>query len=335
MRTFMVLSAVVALGLAASYASAQDGPPPGLSGTVVVVNKQGNDASFIDLESGRIVASAPAGIGPHELVVSPDGQLAVVTNYGGGSANTLTVFDIASASVVRTIDLGRFTRPHGISFMPDGDVVAVTSESTSNVVLARVSDGRVLANISTDARGSHMLGVTGNGETIWTGDMGSNTVTQLSVDAGARVRSFPAPAQPEAVNVSPDGARVFAGSNATGRVTAFDTADGSQTLVAEGFGWPYRIFLTPGVKQLIIPDLRREALRFFDGDDYDELGRIDFPGEGPEGLILHPDGRHLFLSLSRGNRIAVVDIDTRVVVGYLPAGAGPDGIGYSAVRVAR
>lgn len=98
MKPSIILSAVAALGLAPSYACAQYGSPPGLTGTVVVVNKQGNDASFIDLESGKIVASAPTGIGPHELVVSPDGRLAVVTNYGGGSANTLTVFDIASAS---------------------------------------------------------------------------------------------------------------------------------------------------------------------------------------------------------------------------------------------
>jgi DNA-binding beta-propeller fold protein YncE len=326
---------LVVLGLAPFEVSAQDTPPSGLTGTVVVVNKRGDDASFIDLESGEIVATAPTGVGPHELAVSPDGRLAVVTNYGGDSANTLTVFDIASASVIRTIDLGRFIRPHGIAFMPSGDVVAVTSESTNSVVLARVSDGHVLTSISTDARGSHMLGVTGDGESIWTGDMNSNTVTQLSVEDGSRVSSFPAPDQPEAVNVSSDGTRVFAGSNTTGRVTAFDTADGSQTLVAEDFGWPYRIFLTPGVEQIIVPDLRRGTLRFFDGNDYDELGKIDFPGEGPQGLILHPDGRHLFLSLSRGNRIAVVDIDTRAVVGYLPAGTGPDGIGYSAVQVIR
>jgi DNA-binding beta-propeller fold protein YncE len=322
-------------GLAPSDASAQDGPPPGLSGTVVVVNKRGNDASFIDLESGKIVASAPTGVGPHELAVSPDGRLVVVTNYGGGSANTLTVFDVASASVIRTIDLGRFTRPHGIAFMPNGDVVAVTSEATKNVVLAKVSDGRILTNMSTDASGSHMLGVTSDGKSIWTGDMGSNTVTHLSVEDGARVTSFPAPDQPEAINVSPDGARVFAGSNSTGRVTAFDATDGAQTLVAEGFGWPYRIFLTPDVEQIIVPDLRRGTLRFFDGNDYHELGKIEFPGKGPQGLVLHSDGQHLFLSLSRDDRIAVVDIDARVVVGYLPAGTGPDGIGYTAVKVAR
>jgi DNA-binding beta-propeller fold protein YncE len=74
-----------------------------------------------------------------------------------------------------------------------------------------------------------------------------------------------------------------------------------------------------------------ETARFFDGDDYTELGRIPFPGEGPQGLVLHPDGRHLFLSLSAAGRIAIVDIEAREVVGYLPAGLGPDGIGYSAL----
>jgi DNA-binding beta-propeller fold protein YncE len=72
-------------------------------------------------------------------------------------------------------------------------------------------------------------------------------------------------------------------------------------------------------------------VRFFDGDSYRELGRIAFPGEGPQGLTLHPDGVHLFLSLSSANRIAIIDIGRREVVGYLPAGNGPDGIGYSAL----
>ena len=117
-------------------------------------------------------------------------------------------------------------------------------------------------------------------------------------------------------------------------MTAWSTADGAPTTVADGFGWPYRVFLTPGVERIIVPDLRNEVVRFFDGTSYDELGRIDFPGEGPQGLVLHPDGRHLFLSLSAANRIAVVDIERRVVVGYLPAGSGPDGIGYSPLTVA-
>jgi DNA-binding beta-propeller fold protein YncE len=324
---------VLAIGESSAPLAAQASDrPDGLTGTVVVVNKQGNDASFIDLATGRIVATAPTGNGPHELGVSADGRTAVVTDYGRGS-NSLTVLDVASGTRTGTIDLGEFTSPHGIAWMPDGERVAVTSESTGNVVIVSIPERRVVGSISTDAQNSHMLAVTADGGTIWTGDMGSNTVSELDVASMRKVRAFPAPETPEAVNVTPDGSRVFAGSNDTGVVTAFDTSDGSTSVVGEGFGWPYRIYPTPGVRQILIPDLRAEVLRFFDGSDYTELGSIAFPGEGPQGLILHPDGRHLFLSLSRAGRIAVVDIETRSVVGYLPAGAGPDGIGYSPLVV--
>jgi DNA-binding beta-propeller fold protein YncE len=306
--------------------------PEGLTGTVIVLNKQANDASFIDLASGRIVATLPTGPGPHELVASADGRMAVGTDYGGQS---LTVFDVAAARVAATIDLGEYDRPHGIAFLPGDSLVAVTSESQGAVVVVNVRTGDTVEVLETRAGGSHMVAVTGDGSRMWTGDMRSNTVTELSRGADGPLRALPAPQTPEAVNVTPDGSRVFAGSNGTGRVTAWTTEDGRPTTVAEGFGWPYRIFLTPGVEQILIPDLRNEVLRFFDGDDYTELGSIAFPGEGPQGLTLHPDGRHLFLSLSSADRIAVVDVAAREVVGYLPAGDGPDGIAYSPLTAGR
>ena len=310
--------------------------PEGVTGTVVVLNKGTASADFIDVASGRIVGTARTSEGPHELVVSPDGRTAVGTDYGGGGAggSSLSVFDVATAQRVRTIELGRFTRPHGIAYLPEGDRVAVTSETTGTVIVVEVASGVIVEVLSTGANGSHMLGLTADGLTIWTGDIGSNTVTELNRSSGGKVRSFAAPAQPEAVNVAPDGSRVFAGSNATGRVTAWDTTTGEASTVGEGFGWPYRVFLTPGVEQIIIPDLRGEVLRFFDGADYTELGSIPFPGDGPQGLVLHPDGRHLFLALSASNRIAIVDIYERTVAGYLRvSGAGPDGIGFSSIPV--
>ena len=343
MRGKMIALACAALLLAAPAAgTAQSddrhpavGPVPGLTGTIIVANKGGANVNFVDVGSGRTVGTAPTGQGPHELVVSSDGRTAVVTDYGTGGAggSTLTVLDVATQSRTRTIPLPGFARPHGIAYLPGDTHVAVTSEAAGAVVVVRVADGEITEVLRTEASGSHMLGVTRDGRTIWTGDMGSNTVTQLSRATGAKVRSFPAPEQPEAVNVSPDGSRVFAGSNATGRVTAWTTADGRATTVAEGFGWPYRVFLTPDMRRIIIPDLRNEVVRFFDGNDYRELGSIDFAGRGPQGLVLHPDGRHLFLSLSAGNRIAVIDVQGRRVLGYLPAGTGPDGIGYSALEV--
>lgn len=331
MRSSTITSLGLALALLPS-ASLSAQSPEDVTGTVIVLNKQGGSASFIDLASGSIVGTAPTGPGPHELVVTGDGRTAVGTDYGG---QTLTVFDVASASVTRTIDLGRYTRPHGIVFLPGDSLVAVTSESTGTVVIVRIGDGEIVEALGTNAGGSHMVAATADGQTLWTGDMASNTVTELVRGGDTPVRALPAPERPEAVNVTPSGDRVFAGSNDTGRITAWTTRDGTATTVAEGFGWPYRIFLTPDVARILVPDLGNEVLRFFDGDSYEELGRITFSGEGPQGLILHPNGRHLFLSLSAADRIAIVDIDARRVVGYLPAGAGPDGIGYSPLRVSR
>ncbi|HSM06668.1 MAG TPA: hypothetical protein VK858_18735 [Longimicrobiales bacterium] len=308
--------------------------PDSMSGTVVVLNKRGNDASFIDLATGAVVATAPTGTGPHELLVLGDGTTAVGTDYEG-DVGSLTVFDVPSGRRLRTIDLSPYRRPHGIDALPGDSVVAVTVEQDRAVLLVRVADGAIVDVIDTRADGSHMVAVPADGRTLWTGDIGSNTVSQFSVETGERLQALPAPDQPEAINVTADGGRVFAGSNATGLVSVFDTGDGSRTTVAEGFGWPYRMFLTPGAGQLIVPDLRGEVLRFFDGSTYQELGRIAFPGEGPQGLVLHPDGRHLFLSLSAANRIAVVDIRDRRVVGHLPAGSSPDGIGYSPATVRR
>ena len=331
--TALAIVVAGALGVASAIASPGSAQgPDGLTGTVVVLNKQGATASFIDLATATVVGTAPTGPGPHELVVSRDGSVAVGTDYGG---QTLTVFGVPSASVLRTIDLGRYTRPHGIVFLPGDSLVAVTSESTGTVVIVRIADGEIVEALSTNARGSHMVAATADGRTLWTGDMGSHTVTELARGRGTPVRALSAPEQPEAINVTPSGDRVIAGSNATGRVTAWTTSDGAATTVGEGFGWPYRIFFTHDVDQILVPDLRNEVLRFFDGDSYDELGRINFAGEGPQGLVLHPDGRHLFLSLSAANRIAIVDVDARQVVGYLPAGAGPDGIGYSGRTVTR
>lgn len=333
MRWFAVLMlALTTPGIGVESMTAQ--APEGLTGTILVLNKRGNDASFVDLASGEIVATAPTGVGPHELVVLADGRTAVGTDYEG-SVGSLTVLDIPSGERLRTIDLTPYRRPHGIDLLPGDSVVAVTVEQDRAVLLVRIEDGEILEVVDTEAAGSHMVALPEDGKTMWTGDIGSNTVSQFSVETGARLQVLDAPQQPEAINVTEDGGRVFAGSNATGLVSVFDTRTGGRTTVAEGFGWPYRMFLTPGAGQLIVPDMRGEVLRFFDGDSYSELGRIDFPGEGPQGLVLHPDGRHLFLSLSAADRIAVIDIEERRILGYLPAGSSPDGIGFSPVTVAR
>lgn len=303
----------------------------GLSGTLIVTNKGPSTATIIDVASGRALATLPTGQGPHEIVVSRDGSIAVVTDYGSRSGgNSLTVIDVPGLKVVRTINLGEYHRPHGIAFLPGDSLVAVTSEMSRNVVVVSVGEGVVRKAIPTQHNGSHMVGVTANGLRAYTGDIGSNTVSELNVETGQYVRSWDVPTQPEAINVTPDGSEVWVGSNATGKVSVVNPATGAIATAAEGFGWPYRIYFTPDVKTVLLPDLRKEELRFVDRATHRELGRISFAGGGPQGITMTPDGKYALQSLSQQGRVAIVDAAARKVIGYIAAGETPDGIAYSA-----
>lgn len=304
------------------------------TGTLVVTNKTPSTATIIDIASNRILATLPTGGGPHEVAISADGRLAVVTNYGTPPRNSLTVIDVPGLRVVRTVDLGSYTAPHGIVFLAGDSLVVVTSEATRNILIVNVVAGAVRKAISTDQPGSHMVGVTANGAKAYTGNIGANTVSELDLREGRTLRRFDVPAQPEAINVTPDGAEVWVGSNATGKVSVVDLSTGSVSTAAEGFGWPYRMLFSPDRKMVIMPDLRGNEVRFVDRASRRELGRLAFPNGGPQGIAITPDGKYVFQSLSAEARVAIVDPATRQVLGYLAAGQTPDGVAYS-TRIVR
>ena len=326
MRRLLIASSTAHLLLgAAAFAQV-----PGLSGTLIVTNKGPATATIIDVATGQVLATLPTGNGPHEVVLSSNGRTAVVTDYGTGTGPTLTVIDVPGKRVARTISLGQYTAPHGIVYLPGDSLVAVTSERTNNVVIVAVASGEVRKAIPTTKRGSHMVGVTGDGRRAWTGDMGDHTVSELDVVAGTYVRSIPVPNQPEAINVTPDGREVWVGSNQTGKVSVVDPATGTVTTAAEGVSWPYRVLFTPDAKTVVIPDLRNHEVRFLDRASRRELSRLSLPGGGPQGVIMTPDGRYLLESLSAESRVVVIDMRTRTIAGYIPAGQTPDGIAYTA-----
>ena len=305
------------------------------TGTLIITNKSFATATLIDVASGAVLATLPTGQGPHEVVVSRDGSVAVVTDYGAQVAgSSLTVIDVPGRRVARTITLGEYRRPHGIVMLPGDSLVAVTSEVNGAVLIVHVTRGEIVRAVPTTQRGSHMVGVAGDGRRAWTGNIGSNTVSELDLVSGTFVRTIDVPAQPEAINVTPDGREVWVGSNATGTVSVIDVATAAVTPAATGLGWPYRVAYAPDTALVLLPDLRGETLRFVDRKTRAERHRLALPGTAPQGIVIAPDGRHAFLSFSARGVVAVIDIAQHRVVREIAAGETPDGVAYT-TRVVR
>lgn len=322
-----LVSALTTVTLSAATMHAQ---VAGLAGTLVITNKTPATATILDVASGRILATLPTGQGPHEIVLSRDGSTAVVTDYGSGTGgSTLTVIDVPGLRVSRTISLGEYRRPHGLVLLPGDSLVAVTSEANRHLLIVRIATGDIVKAIATQQNGSHMVGVTADGTRGWTGNIGSNTVSELDLTKGTWLRNIDVPAQPEAINVTPDGREVWVGSNATGKISVVDASTGAVSTVAEGFGWPYRVLYSPDNALVLLPDLRNEELRFLERRTRKEIARLALPGKGPQGIIFTPNGKYAFLSFSKTGVVAIIDVAGRRVASELAAGTTPDGVAYN------
>ena len=324
---------IVCSVLAAGASSLMGQSPNGRTGTLVVLNKSVATATFIDVASGETLATLPTGRGPHELAITRDGRWAVSTDYSGG--NSLTVFDVQNLSVERTIDLGSYPRPHGAFFLPGDSIMAITSEASQNVALINPFRGEIVSVIATGAGGSHMVAVTGDGATLYTGNMQAATVSELDVATARRTRTFAVPGTPEAITASRDGTEVWVGSNAEGLVSVVETESGNVSSQLSGFEWPYRILIVEDRDLVVIPDMGRHVVRFVDYVDRTDIETLPFPGEGPQGVALTPDHGTVFLSLSSSGEIAVIDLTTRRVVRRIDSGPSPDGIGWSPLVLRR
>lgn len=308
--------------------------PAASNDVLVVVNKDASTVSIIAVESGTTLATLPTGAGPHEAAASADGRLAVVTNYGAQQGgNSLTVIDLVSLAVARTIDLGDYRRPHGIVFLPDSRRVAVTSETSGMVLVVDATTGQIVSTRPTQQEVSHMVVVAGDGRRAFTANIRSGSVTAIDLVSG-EPKSLAVSTQAEAIGVSPDAAQVWVGSNDRGTVTVIRTGEWRAVDTLDVGGQPYRIVFSPNGARVLVTTPGSDEMRLFDAVTRKELGRLKLPGSTgtpgqPFGIAWNPDGRQAFVTLRGAAEVAVVDVETMSLRRHIGAGTGPDGIGYA------
>lgn len=309
----------------ASRADAMPGTPPGV---LLVANQQSADATIIDLATGE-ATHVPVGTGPHETAISPDGRWGVVTIYGTQvPGNTLAIIDMRERRVGRTIDLETYRRPHDVAFLPgSSDRVVVTSEATRRLIEVDINTGTITGQVETGAAGSHMLALAGDGRTLFSANMGANSLSQLDLRDRAFVRHLAVGPRPEGVAITPDGREVWVGSNEAGTITVVETTSGATVATIPSLGVPYRITMSPDGSRVAVPDPEGGRVHVIDVATRRVLGEIAVGGS-PRGVDIAPDNRTAFVTLGPENALVVVDLETRAVRGRYAVGRAPDGVAW-------
>ena len=154
---------LAAQALNAHAYDAQAGNAPVQGAELLVGNKSADTLWRLSLADGRKLGETPTAPGPHEIAVSPDGQLAVVSEYGRQApGNTLGVYDTADGRLLRRIDLGTHTRPHGMRFDADSRRLLVTTEGSDALLVVDV-EGKVERAIDLGPGKGHMVALSRDG----------------------------------------------------------------------------------------------------------------------------------------------------------------------------
>lgn len=316
-----------------------------LEGTLLVSNRSGGSISFIDLSTGVEIARVPVGpIIPHEVAVSPDGRLALTSEYGPNDnpGRHVIVIDVATASIIGRIDLGPNSRPHTARFLPDGQHAVATMQDSDQLALLDLNSMQVVRTYPTGGREGHMVRLSPDGSRAYVtsrGAEGTLSVIFLNEErAPVVIETGPGA---EGLSVTPDGSEVWVANRAVESISIIDTESFEVVATIDSRRFAGRIEIGPD-GHAIVPNGGGggppvlQYLRVFDVESREMLTEVPLgdgqPGDGNFGVLIH-DGL-AFASHPDAGTIQTFDLDamsTREVL--VMNHEAPDGMAWTPVRV--
>lgn len=339
---WVIGAAVCALGLAAcvpAYGPGKGSVLPStdvITGSLFVANKRGNSLSLIDLATGDEIKRVASCTNPHELATSPDGRHVALACYGG---TTVDIFRTGDLSKVKSIELGANARPHGIVWHGNGDIYA-TAEGRKSIfrIVGPLTIATTKFELSTGKEGSHMLAVSPDGQTAWTTDLGSKTVTRVALKARMAPISVTVGEEPEGIALSPDGATLWVSARRSDKAFALDPVTMEvRSEVATG-RFPLRIAVRPHGDVAVTSDLADGALSVIDTANARLLRNIIVSGPAEAEarqqvtILWSDDGKRIYAAETGTDTVAEVDFASGKVLRRLKTGEGGDGMAILGAR---
>ncbi|HTZ60913.1 MAG TPA: YncE family protein [Acidobacteriaceae bacterium] len=321
---------------------------------LLALSKHDHTLAMVDPTTLKVIARAPVGPDPHEVIASSDGTKAYVSIYGGGRYHELSVIDLVTKKALPSIDTGPLNGPHGLTFV--GGKLWFTAEGAKAIARYDPASAKIDWIMGTGQNRTHMIYVQPDEKRIYTTNVASGTVTILEYVALPPMRPPPGMRPPggqppppppggtrmdwneivipvgkgdEGFDVSPDGRELWTANAQDGTLSVIDLATRKvAATINSGTFSANRLKFTPDGKLVLISRLNNGDLTIWDAATRKEFKRVPI-GHGAAGILVDPDGTRAFVSCGPDNYVAVVDLKTFQVTGHIDVGGEPDGLAWA------
>lgn len=292
--------AVALLAALAAGLQAQDVKITDPRSVVMIVNRDSNDISFMDIKTRKMVGKTFLGnnVNPHMVMMSPDGRYVVT---GGTRANKAFIIDTRTLQLVKVIPTD--IAPEHLAFSPDGRWYYQGNPDGDSI---SVIDMQSLSKIKTIPGFAEPLNVTflPDGSKAYVGNYGAHWVGVIDVRRHELLKKIQVAGVPGVAKLDPEkylgeiqGINIAALSNDGRYLYAADS-----TLAVVG-----------------VIDTRE-----------DRVIKTIRVGANPWRIYMSHDGRYGITANNGDETISIIDTRTNSVAATLEAGPDMTGINFAA-----
>ena len=335
--------------------------------TAWVANGLDDNLSVIDVMTGAELATIPAGVNPHILTASPDGQIIYVINAGAHdrgpnahgheaedatgeqashstadktedhgkdsafAANSLWAIDATTGDVLARIPVG-MGPTHPIASQ-DGERVYVTNTDEGSVTVIDTATWDVITTISGLAE-PHDGELTPDGQFLYLATAGDSTMTVVNTTTFDTVNTFAVGQKPRGLAVGgANGEIAYVTNKGDGTLSIIDVAAGEIVTTAPVGAGAHAVRVSPDNQTVYVALSKEDAVAVVDANR-GAVQAVISVGTTPEQLDLSADGNWLLVSNNAAATLSIVDTAQASVVQTVAVGQGAYGVQATGVRYA-
>ncbi len=309
---------------------------PGASGLLVVANQKEHTVLVVDPDERRELAKVVVGVNGHEVMASKDARFAYVPIYGnsgvgrpGTDGSTIDVVDLQERKLTATIDLGKPLRPHRAEWGPDG-LLYVTAELANAVDVVDPKTRKVVAEIPTGQKESHMLVISPDGRRGYTANVGAGSVSVLDLTKRGLITTISVAKVVQRISMSADGRRVFTHDQDAPRIAVIDT---STDKIVDWIALPTPVYAsepTPDGHWLLALT-RNSALYVIDLQSLKVVRTLKI-SNGASEILIRPGGDVAYISGTGAGKIDVLNLHSWELERPIELTPGVDGLAWVAIK---